>query len=128
MISVLKNKENTLKYAIAGFLLLFVVLVGYALLNGKYFAAEEDETIYYNCARLFSETGSVRATECNTENVAKVWQCNWYGPMYYLFYGGIAKIAGVHNYNFLLTNIACLILILVLLYNNNIGLNAPVFC
>lgn len=115
MISVLKNKEATLKYAIAGFLLLFVVLVGYAFFNGKYFVAEEDETIYYNCARLFSETGSVRATECNTENVAKVWQCNWYGPMYYLFYGGIAKIAGIHNYNFLLTNIACLVLILLLI-------------
>jgi hypothetical protein len=119
MISMIKNREATLKFIIAAFALLFLILMGYAFLNGSYHLADEDEAIYYNGARSFSETGSVRATECNTENVSKIWQCNWYGPMYTMFYGSIAKIAGVHNYNFLIANILILAIIMVLIMRAN---------
>lgn len=116
---LLKNKELSLKLIISVFLLLLIVLLGYAFMHGTYHIAEEDESIYYNSAKQFSETGSVRATECNNEAVARVWQCNWYGPMYYLFFGSIAKIAGVHSYNFLISNVLCLLLMFVLIFRAN---------
>src|SRR5579859_2848580 len=93
---VIKNKESSLVFFIIIFSLLLIGLTGYAFMHGSYYLAHEDETIFYNSARLFAQTGSVRAEDCINETVAKVWQCNWYGPMYSIFYGTIAKIAGVN--------------------------------
>ncbi|HWY98571.1 MAG TPA: hypothetical protein VNY36_05745, partial [Bacteroidia bacterium] len=97
-------------------ILMLGVLAGYAFYHGTYYIAEEDEEIYYNSARIFHETGSVRASECTEENISKIWGCNWYGPTYNVFYGLIAKVFGFHAYNFLIINIICLLLIALLIY------------
>jgi len=109
------NKEKYLRVLIGFYVLLLAVLIGYAFWHGNYHLSEEDETIYYNSARSFAETGSVRATDCNMEGVSKIAQCNWYGPMYNIFYGSIAKLVGVHDYNFLITNLILFLTIVVLI-------------
>ncbi|MGP8215900.1 MAG: hypothetical protein ACLQQ4_10080 [Bacteroidia bacterium] len=115
MISIVRNKLSFLKYIIAVFVLLLVAFIGYSFLHGNYYLAHEDEVTYYNDAKIFYETGSVRASDCLTENVSKIWQCNWYGPMYHIFYGSIAKIVGLHTYNFLVTNLICFLISIVLI-------------
>lgn len=104
---------------IAGLQVLIVIgLTILALWHGTYHVAEEDETIYYNTTRSFAQTGSVRAVDCNTEDVSKIGQANWYGPMYSIFYGGIAKIIGLHTYNFLFINLLCFAGILLLVWRS----------
>ncbi|HTA83598.1 MAG TPA: hypothetical protein VK783_11705 [Bacteroidia bacterium] len=115
IVSPLKNKEVALRYIIGLFTALLLILTAYSFLHNKYYVAGEDEVIYYNGAKLFSETGSIRATECNTEDVSKLGQCNWYGPMYNIFYGSIARVFGMHNYNFLIINLACFLSIVLLI-------------
>lgn len=113
---MIKNKETLLKFFIAGFTILLLGLVGYSFLHGKYFFAEEDEGIYYNAARTFAETSSARAADCNDESVSRIGQFDWYGPMYHIFYGSVAKIAGEHTYNFLVVNLICLAVIVLLVW------------
>jgi len=114
MTSLIKHKESLLKLILAGLLLLFALLTCYVFLHGKYRLAQEDEATYYNGARVFAETGWVRAARTNTETVSKIWQCDWYGPMYHIFFGSVDKIAGVHDYNFIITNLICFMLIIAL--------------
>jgi hypothetical protein len=116
---VVPNKEKYLRLLIGVYALLLIGLIGYAFWHGTYHLAQEDESIYYNSARSFAETGSVRATNCNNEGVSRIAQCNWYGPMYNIFYGSIAKIFGVHNYNFLITNLILFLVVIVLIMRSS---------
>ncbi|MGP8214495.1 MAG: hypothetical protein ACLQQ4_02920 [Bacteroidia bacterium] len=101
---------------------LLVSLICYAFYGRRYYIAEPDEATYYNAARLFSETNSVSAGVATEEGVSPVWHCNWYGPMYHIFYGVIAKIAGFHIYNFLIVNILCVLGTIVLVYRSKFQL------
>ncbi|MGP8215899.1 MAG: hypothetical protein ACLQQ4_10075 [Bacteroidia bacterium] len=114
-----KNKASYLQFIIAGFIVLLILFTGYAFMNGQYYLSHEDEVPYYNAAKLFFETGSVRATNCLFENVSIIWQCDWYGPMYHILYGSIAKIFGFHNYNFLVTHLICFLIIIILILRAN---------
>ena len=100
-----------------------IVLIGYACWGGRYFVAEPDECTYYNSARLFNETGSAIAPVAVNEEVSPIGQYNWYGPMYPILYGLIAKIAGFHIYNFLLLNILCILGAILIIYRADFDLN-----
>lgn len=52
------------------------------------------------------------------EATSPILHCNWYGPMYHVFYGLIAKIAGFHIYNFLIINIICILGTIGLVYSS----------
>ncbi|HXP49736.1 MAG TPA: hypothetical protein VN922_07280, partial [Bacteroidia bacterium] len=113
------NPHKAIQLIFIVLVLAFAGLVFYACYDGRYFIMGEDETIYYNSTRIFNETSSVRAVSCINENVSKIWSCNWYGPVYNLFYGSIAKLVGFHIYNFIAINIACLLVIVVLIWRTN---------
>jgi hypothetical protein len=83
--------------------LLLMLQIGYlafqffrATSDGRYFPAHEDEVINYCSARLFSETGSVRAEGCIAEDVSPIGQMNWYGPGYPFIYGTFQSVFGDH--------------------------------
>ena len=83
-----------LKLLLAAQLLLLSYLFFSAIGDGRYFVAHEDEVINFCSAKLFSETGSVRAEGCITEDVSRIGRMNWYGPGYHLLYGSMRNIFG----------------------------------
>lgn len=91
---IANNKVRVLSIALAltalGYLAAFFFAVG----DGEYAAAHEDETTFINDARLFSETGSVKSAVCINEERARLLECDWYGPFYHLIYGLPTKIFG----------------------------------
>src|ERR1700740_3548807 len=114
MTFTIKNKELSLKILLILLMVPLVFLSAYVFNHGKYHLAQEDEATYYDGAKVFAETGYVRAARTNRETVSKIWQCDWYGPMYHIFYGTIDKIAGIHTYNFIITNLICFLIIVIL--------------
>ncbi|HXP52780.1 MAG TPA: hypothetical protein VN922_22725, partial [Bacteroidia bacterium] len=112
------NKNKALVLLNLFFFLSITVFIGYAFSKNRFMVVEEDEAIYYNSARVFSETGSVRAFDCFDENTSKIGNSCWYGPMYSLLHGGIAKVVGLHKYSFLIFNLFCLALILLLVFRS----------
>lgn len=62
--------------------------------EGRYFLAHEDEVINYCSAKLFSETGSIQAEGCITEDVSQIGKMNWYGPGYTVIYGSLRNLFG----------------------------------
>lgn len=70
-----------------------IVFLGFlffqAVADGRYFLIHEDEVINYCSAKVFSETGSVRAESCISENVSRIGEMNWYGPGYSIMYGAM---------------------------------------
>ena len=95
------------------FLLAFVSLCLFSffawfLLDLKYFPAHEDETIYYKIADLFSKTQSVVAPTFFDDKVSIIFQANWYGIFYNLFYGSIAYLFGFNSTYFIFVNLICL--------------------
>jgi len=97
-------------------------LICYACWGGRYFVAEPDECTYYNSARLFNETGSMIAPVAVNEEVSPIGQYNWYGPMYALLYGLIAKVFGFHIYDFLVLNILCILATILIIYRTGFEL------
>lgn len=65
--------------------------------EGRYFLAHEDEVINYCSAKLFSETGSIHAEGCITEDVSRIGKMNWYGPGYTVIYGLLRTLLGDHT-------------------------------
>jgi hypothetical protein len=94
-VEVLKSQHLlTLKLLLLVQLVVLVSLYTSAVYDGRYFVAHEDEVINFCSARLFSETGSVRAEGCIAEDVSKIGMMNWYGPGYHLIYGSFQKLFG----------------------------------
>lgn len=83
-----------LKLLLAAQLLLLSYLFFSAIGDGRYFVAHEDEVINFCAAKLFSETGSVQAEGCITEDVSRIGRMNWYGPGYHLLYGSMRNLFG----------------------------------
>ncbi len=96
-----------------------------AIRDGRYFVAHEDEVIYYGSAQLFSETGSLQAESCITEDVSPIGQFNWYGPGYNVVYGSLKILFGSANSLFIRFHffLALLILAVTLLLPNPIEEN-----
>src|ERR1700722_13462018 len=117
------HKSKVLLRLNACFLFLLLLFVAYAFYRHRYFIVEEDEGIYYNSARLFSETSSIKAFDCIDENVSKIGGTCWYGPMYHLLHGSIDRVAGIHNYNFLVFNLVCLASIFLPVYRSRFTYN-----
>ncbi|MCX8492450.1 MAG: hypothetical protein ORN54_15440, partial [Cyclobacteriaceae bacterium] len=85
-----------------------------AIQDDSYFVAHEDEVIYYGSAQLFSETGSLQAESCITEDVSPIGHFNWYGPGYNAVYGSLKILFGSYNSLFIQFHFALAILILIL--------------
>ena len=88
----------------------FLVFVLWYVMGQGYMPFNEDESIFYNSGRLFYETGSIKGFNCVDEKFSIVFSANWYGIMYNIFYGGIAKITGFNNSYFIWINIVSVIL------------------
>lgn len=97
-----------------------VGFLGYLLFSsirdGHYFLAHEDEAINYCSAKVFSETGSVRAEGCIAEEVSRIGQMNWYGPGYAVFYGSLLSIFGDIPTLFIKLHAASALLSLMLIF------------
>ena len=97
------------------------IFLFYALQDGRFFLAHEDETIYYKSAQLLYETNSLKDASCINEDVSKILQTSWYGPFYHIFYGGIAKIVGFNNYYFVIVHFLLILFSLVIFSSLNIS-------
>ncbi len=103
--------------------LLLAIQVGFlgyflftAIHDGHYFLAHEDEVINFSSAKLFSETGSLRAEGCIAEDVSRMGQMNWYGPGYSLLYGSLRNMFGDHVVLFIQLHGVFALITLVLIY------------
>lgn len=95
---------------------LMLLLIWLAFSKGHYFVAEPDECTYFNSARIFSEANSVVGPVATEGKTSIIGNCNWYGPMYSILYGTIAKVFGVSVYDFIVFNVFCLACALLLIY------------
>ena len=87
-----------------------------AIGDGHFFLAHDDEVINYCAAKLYDETGSVRAEGCITEDVSPIGQMNWYGPGYYFVYGSLRTLFGDHSTLFIQLHFAFALLAVLLIY------------
>ena len=95
MLEVVKSQRLwILKLLLAVQLLLLGYLFFSAIGEDRYFVAHEDEVINFCSAKLFSETCSVQAEGCITEDVSRIGRMNWYGPGYHLLYGSMRSLFG----------------------------------
>ena len=94
----------------------FLAYIGYFISRINYLPAHEDETIYYNVARLFYLTNSLKGESCIEENFSIIFQANWYGIAYNIFYGCIAKLFGFNNMYFVYVNIIFILFSVFLIY------------
>ncbi|HOU96402.1 MAG TPA: hypothetical protein PLN06_07235 [Bacteroidales bacterium] len=108
---------NILKSILFALFLILSGFVFYALHDGHFFLFHEDETIYYTSAKLFAETGSLKSASCINEEVSQIFQANWYGPMYQVFYGSIAKVFGFNNFYFIIVHLVLILISIGILYS-----------
>ncbi len=57
----------------------------------------QDDTIYFNAARQFSETQTLYGNSIINYNYSRFGEFNWYGPGYHLVYGCISLVFGFHD-------------------------------
>ncbi len=96
--------------------ILYGVLIFDVWLSEGYMPYHEDETINYNSGRLFFETNSLKGEGNQYENVSPVFQSNWYGFFYNVFYGSINKVFGLSSKHFITANVLLLLLSFWFLY------------
>ena len=84
--------------------LLVTVLFFQSINKEEYFPSYEDELIYYNSAKLFNESNSLKSAFCLNEDRSYIGDFNWYGPFYHVIYGGTAKVFGFNNIFFIVFN------------------------
>ena len=114
----LKNavpKEYFSKIVIGCAVLLFLIAAAYCISQTAYSAFNEDETIYYIGAKLFAETNSVKSHSIISENVSPVFEADWYGIFYPIFFGTIMKIVGTSCKAFIAINIGLYLLMIVMI-------------
>ncbi len=96
---------------------IFVINFTSAVGDGKFYPCDQDEAIIFSSAKLFYETGSVKAASMISEDSSKILGTSWYGPFYHLLYGGLAKVFGFHKGLIIIyTNFILLALSLLLFY------------
>lgn len=93
VLSKLKSQKRLfpIAYFVSVFLIGFSVISAFKEGNGV-MPTHEDDCIYFNSAKLFYETGSLKAWGFIDNNVSRIGEFNWYGPGYGLLYGGISKM------------------------------------
>lgn len=95
MLEVLKSQRLLLLKVLIALQISFLTFLFFrAVSDNRYYLAYEDEVINYCSAKVFSETGSVRAEGCITEDVSRIGQMNWYGPGYAVMYGASQDFFG----------------------------------
>lgn len=102
-------------------ILFYLGLIIYALNTGQYSFVHDDEFNYVAAAKLFSETGSVRAPLCMLEDVSKIFGANWYGISYNIFYGTLYKIFGEYSIIFIIMNVVFIALSFLLILKLHIS-------
>lgn len=120
----IKDRKSLYLYIIFGLLVsIFISLFVYSVFDGRFFIINEDETIYYNSAKIFYEANSVKSFSCINEDVSPILQTAWYGPFYHLFYGSIAKVFGYNHLNFVITNFILVLLSFLLIFKSKLSIN-----
>jgi hypothetical protein len=102
-------------YIICIFLFVSILFI-IRMIRKDIYICHEDEMIYYNSAKLFYETNSLKAGFCINENRSSVGEFNWYGPGYAFIYGSVAKMFGFTNYFFVAFHYALFILCLLIIW------------
>ena len=108
-------KEYFNKIVIGSAVLLVLILVIQFIRLSGYSAFNEDETIYYIGAKLFAEANSVKAHGIISENVSPIFEADWYGIFYPIFFGTIMKIIGTSYKSFIIINIGLYLLLMLLI-------------
>ncbi len=119
--SQLTGNSNGRAQVILLVVVLLIAVVAYArfllaISDGQYMPAWSDEIGYYVNAKSYAETGSLHGAFLLEENVSRIGEHGAHGFAYSLFHGLIAKVFGVHGLTMILTNIAFLVLGLVLVF------------
>lgn len=84
--------------------------------DGKYFLFRDDEVINYTSAKLYAQTGVLRAGSCINEDVSAIGEFNWYGPGYQFIYGSAVKLFGDHSTLFIQLHFTFALMTLLLIY------------
>lgn len=106
------NKSTfILIFVLFGIIITYIIGFLWIFNDSGYAFYHIDELTYYNSARMFAQTSSVKAPLCFMEAVSPIFQTHWYGINYHLLYGGIAKITGIHPFIFITLNAILLIII-----------------
>lgn len=113
--------------AFAVTILFYAGFIIYVLFNGQYSFVHDDEFNYVAAAKLFSETGSVRAPLCMLEEASKIFGANWYGISYNILYGTIYLVFGEHSFIFIIINIIFIILCFLLIFKSSISSYNKIF-
>jgi hypothetical protein len=118
------NSFQTIKLLFIVFVVALTVFFLFTqVFDGKYFPENEDESIYYNSAKLFQETNSLKSPTCNSELRSKIGDFHWYGPGYHVIYGSFVKIFGFSNPNFIIFHFILFLLSIASVFFIPISLN-----
>jgi len=125
------NIEKATNYILIAFILSMILIVSllfwWSVSGGHIFPNYEDECTYYNSARLFYETNSLKAVSCINEQRSFIGQHNWYGPAFHLIYGLFAKIFGLNNYYFIIFHYLLFLVSLFLIFLLNLDKTKKLF-
>lgn len=111
---------NFNKIAIGLSIVMISLLMIRFALKTEYSAFDQDETPYYTGAHVFAETNSLKARIIIAENVSAVFEADWYGIFYPIFYGGIMKIIGTFSKSFILINFLLYFFIIIIIIKNKL--------
>lgn len=105
------NKFNTILIAAnAAVLVIFTCLLAITTKQDHYYPVNDDEHVYINSARMFSENTCVLAPTSIEGKRSSIGKTHWYGPVFHVVYGGIFKVFGSGKWVFLWSNYVFLIL------------------
>jgi hypothetical protein len=111
------NKFNTILIAAnAAVLVIFTCLLAITTKQDHYYPVNDDEHVYINSARMFSENTCVLAPTSIEGKRSSIGKTHWYGPVFHVVYGSIFKIFGSGKFVFLWSNYIFLMLAIVVIY------------
>ncbi len=112
-----KSTPEVLSFVFLCFCLLVTCYFIYRFEKGSFYIPYHvDETIFYNQARAFYETGSVKAVVCIEEQVSFIFGANWYGVFYSFLFGLPAMLFGFSQKYCIWMNLVFTISCLPILY------------
>ncbi|MBN4052285.1 hypothetical protein JYT59_00880 [Sphingobacteriaceae bacterium AH-315-L07] len=103
-------------------ILLILILAVYVFLLFRFSTIGEiaphdwDESLYYQSSIVFSENNSLKASIFIEELVSKIFESDYYGPLYPIFFGSWCKLMGNAEKSFIYTNFILLALSMFVLY------------
>jgi len=118
------NNTRILKCLFVILLLLVFSFFIYSILFGNIHISHIDEISYFNGARLFYETGSLKAPICCYGQRSVIGEFGWYGPAYHIIYGGLFKLFGFNPFVFYFFHFALYLLSLIIIGRLNFDINS----